>query len=61
MKILILGQGGREHALVKAFKNSPTVTEVHVIPGSDGMSKESICHQHISALESEKIIQLCWN
>jgi phosphoribosylamine--glycine ligase len=58
MKILILGQGGREHALVKAFKNSPLVTEVHVIPGNDGMKKEAICH-NVSTLDTEKIVQLC--
>ncbi len=58
MKILILGQGGREHALVKAFNNSPLVTEIHVLPGNDGMKKEAICHS-INSSDTEKIIQLC--
>lgn len=58
VKILILGQGGREHAFVKAFKNSPRVTEIHVVPGNDGMKKEAICHS-FSYFEIEKIIQLC--
>ncbi|PIS10868.1 MAG: phosphoribosylamine--glycine ligase [Bdellovibrio sp. CG10_big_fil_rev_8_21_14_0_10_47_8] len=44
MKVLVIGEGGREHALVHALSQSPSVTEVHAIPGSDGMSREAICH-----------------
>ncbi len=45
MRFLVLGQGGREHALVRALKFSPSVTEVHACPGSDGISQEAICHK----------------
>lgn len=58
MKILIIGQGGREHALVKSFVKSPSVTEVHVIPGNDGMSKEALCH-NLDWKNSEEIIRFC--
>ena len=44
MRFLVLGQGGREHALIRALKFSPSVTEVHACPGSDGISQEAICH-----------------
>jgi phosphoribosylamine--glycine ligase len=44
MKILIIGQGGREHALARAFRLSSSVTEVHVAPGNDGMTKDAQCH-----------------
>lgn len=44
MRFLVLGQGGREHAIVRALKFSPSVTEVHAVPGSDGISQEAICH-----------------
>jgi phosphoribosylamine-glycine ligase len=44
MRYLILGQGGREHAIVRALKFSPTVTEIHAAPGSRGISQEAICH-----------------
>lgn len=44
MKALVVGKGGREHALARALKLSPSVTEVHAIPGSDGMSREALCH-----------------
>ncbi len=44
MKVLVTGQGGREHAIVRALKMSASVSEVHAIPGSDGISKEALCH-----------------
>lgn len=38
MNALVIGQGGREHALVKALNESPRVDAVYVMPGNDGMS-----------------------
>jgi phosphoribosylamine--glycine ligase len=58
MKILVIGQGGREHALVRAFAMSPSVSEVHVLPGSDGMSKEALCHS-IDWRDFEAVVQFC--
>lgn len=45
MRFLVLGQGGREHAIIRALKYSPSVTEIHASPGSDGISRDAICHQ----------------
>ena len=45
MRFLVLGQGGREHAIIRALKFSPSVTEVHACPGSDGISQEALCHK----------------
>lgn len=45
MRFLVIGQGGREHALVRALKYSPSVTEVHAVPGSQGISQDAICHE----------------
>jgi phosphoribosylamine---glycine ligase len=45
MKILVIGQGGREHAIVRALSHSPQVDKIHVIPGNDGMAHEAACHQ----------------
>jgi phosphoribosylamine--glycine ligase len=58
MKVLIIGQGGREHALVKFFRRSMSVTEIHVIPGNDGMTKEAMCHD-LNWRNSEDIIGFC--
>lgn len=37
MNILVIGSGGREHAIAKKFNDSPSVEKVFVAPGNDGM------------------------
>ena len=37
-RILIIGSGGREHALARCFHLSPTVEKVYVAPGNPGMT-----------------------
>jgi len=43
MKVLILGSGGREHALVWKLRQSPRVTQVYCVPGNGGISAEAQC------------------
>jgi phosphoribosylamine---glycine ligase len=43
MKILVIGGGGREHALVWALKQSPSVEQVWCAPGNDGISQDVEC------------------
>lgn len=43
MKVLVVGSGGREHALVKALRGSTMVKKVYVWPGNDGMALEADC------------------
>ncbi len=43
MKILVIGSGGREHALVKALKRSASVTSVTCATGNAGISKDAPC------------------
>lgn len=42
-KILVIGSGGREHAIVKALKQSPQVAELFVAPGNGGIAQEATC------------------
>ncbi len=58
MKVLVIGQGGREHALVKALSLSHSVTGIHSIPGSEAISKLSFCHPYDLSVP-ESIIQFC--
>ena len=41
MKVLVIGSGGREHAIAKQFNDSPSVEEVFVAPGNDGMKNDA--------------------
>lgn len=44
MKVLIIGSGGREHAIAYALKKSPKVDEIHAIPGNPGIAEIGTCH-----------------
>ncbi|MDP3894431.1 phosphoribosylamine--glycine ligase, partial [Nocardioides sp.] len=44
MRTLVIGPGGREHALARALAHDPTVTEVHAAPGNPGMASVAILH-----------------
>ena len=43
MKILVLGSGGREHALVWKLRQSPRVTALFCAPGNGGIAREATC------------------
>ena len=43
MNVLVIGKGGREHALVWKFANSPSVAKVFAAPGNPGMSEQAVC------------------
>ncbi len=51
MKILIIGGGGREHALAWKVAQSDRVTRVYVEPGNAGTARESKCENAVIAAE----------
>ena len=55
MKILVVGGGGREHAIIKKLKENPTVTEIFAAPGNGGIAADATCVA-IGATEIEKIV-----
>ena len=43
MKLLVVGGGGREHAVIKKLKQNPEVTEIFALPGNGGISADASC------------------
>ena len=43
MKLLVVGGGGREHAIIKSLKKNPIVEQIFALPGNAGMEKDATC------------------
>ena len=56
MKVLVIGGGGREHAIVHALSKSSKVTEIYAAPGNAGISKLAMC-VNIKDTEVEKLVE----
>lgn len=56
MKILVIGSGGREHAIVKKLKESKTETQIYVAPSNAGINQEAI-NVDISATDIKGIVK----
>ncbi len=55
MKIMVVGGGGREHAIIKKLKENPTVTEIFALPGNGGIARDAVC-VNIGATDTEGIV-----
>ena len=43
MKLLVVGGGGREHAIIKKLKENPTVGTIYALPGNGGIAADAVC------------------
>lgn len=43
MKLLIVGSGGREHAIIKKIKENKKVTKIYALPGNGGIARDAVC------------------
>ena len=59
MKILLVGGGGREHALAKALTRDPLVTELHCAPGNPGIAELATLH-HVNLENAAEIASLAY-
>ena len=60
MKVMVIGGGGREHAIIKKLKENKTITEIYALPGNGGMAEDAICVD-IGAKDIEKQVEFAVN
>ncbi len=56
MKILVVGGGGREHAIIRKLKENPTVETIYALPGNGGIAADAVCVP-IGAKDIEGMVQ----
>ena len=56
MKIMVVGGGGREHAIIKSLKKNPEVEVIYALPGNGGMAEDAVLVD-IGAKDIEKIVE----
>jgi phosphoribosylamine--glycine ligase len=58
MKVLVLGGGGREHALCWALDRAESVSAVHCAPGNVGIAQIARCHPEVDAADCDAAVDL---
>jgi len=56
MKIMVIGGGGREHAIIRALKKSPDVDQIFALPGNGGIAQDATC-VNIGAKDIEGMVR----
>jgi phosphoribosylamine--glycine ligase len=56
MRILVVGGGGREHAIIRKLRENKDVTEIFALPGNGGIARDATCVP-ISATDIEGIVR----
>ncbi len=56
MKIMVIGGGGREHAIIRKIRENPAVEEIYALPGNGGIAGDAVC-VNIGAKDIPAIVQ----
>ena len=56
MKILVVGGGGREHAIIKKLKENKQIDTLYALPGNGGIAMDATCVD-ISATDTQAIVE----
>ncbi len=60
MNIMVVGSGGREHAIIKKIKENKNVEKIYAIPGNGGIAADAEC-VNIGAKDIDKIVEFAKN
>ena len=60
MKLLVVGGGGREHAIIKSLKKNKDIEEIFALPGNGGIANDATC-VNIGAKDLDKIVEFAVN
>ena len=55
MKVMVVGGGGREHAIIKKLKENQTIDTLYAVPGNGGIARDAECVD-IAAIDLERIV-----
>ncbi|MDO5449059.1 MAG: phosphoribosylamine--glycine ligase family protein, partial [Clostridia bacterium] len=58
-KVLVVGGGGREHAIITKLKENPEVEEIFALPGNGGIAADATCVD-IAATDIDKIVEFAY-
>ncbi len=61
MKLLVVGGGGREHAIIKKLKQNTAVETIYALPGNGGIAEDAVCVSEIGAKDIDKIVDFAKN
>ena len=50
MKLMVIGGGGREHAIIKKLKENPAVEKIYCLPGNGGIAAESFANALLASM-----------
>ena len=56
MDLLVVGGGGREHAIIKKLKENPSVKKIYALPGNGGIARDAVCVPEIGAKDIDGIV-----
>lgn len=57
MKLMVVGGGGREHAIIRKLKENPEVETVYALPGNGGIASDAVCVPEIGASDIASIVK----
>ena len=60
MNIMVVGGGGREHAIIRSLKKNPHIETIFALPGNGGMAKDAVC-TGIGATDLDAIVAFAKN